>query len=287
MLASPAMRYAEYAPPVALASVVRCFWSLEGQAHDLGTAAQPILPDGRPEIILHLGDPFELIRVDGTVERQPRTIVAGQLTSPLLVRPIGTVAVVGIRLRADAMPALIPCAQHRLAGLPVDLGALSMRLARELSDAGIRAASAGLAVDAVSDCLRRHLDQSRLDPRVRAAVATIRRRNGDVSVDEIARLVGVSRRHLERRFQDAVGISPKRFARIARFQRALSTFEASTSRQRGAATAASCGYADQAHFIRDFNELAGCSPEAHLLRDALLARLFVRSGFQEPPRPRR
>jgi hypothetical protein len=132
------MRYAEYPPPAALANMVCCFWSLEGGAVDLGPGAQPILPDGRPEIILHLGDPFELIREDGGVERQPRTIVAGQLTSPVLVRPSGTIAIVGIRFRADAMPALIRCPQHRLAGTPVDLGALSTQLARELEGAAIR-----------------------------------------------------------------------------------------------------------------------------------------------------
>ena len=88
-------------------------------------------------------------------------------------------------------------------------------------------------------------------------------------------LTGMSRRHLERRFQEVVGLSPKRFARITRFQHALRIFEQGASGQRGAATAAACGYADQAHFIRDFGELAGCSPEAHLLRNAMLNRLFA------------
>ena len=275
MLRSPRMRYAEFSPSAALAHVVRCFWTLEGDALELAAAAQPILPDGRPEIIFHLGDPFELIYENGSVQQQPRTIFAGQLTAPLVVRPTGTVAILGIRFRADAMPAFTRVPQHRLAGLPIDLGDLSTPLAQELRNACARPGGPLARIGAVSNCLRRHLDERRLDRHVRAAVTLIRRRRGAGSVDDVARRIGVSRRHLERRFQEVVGISPKRFARIARFQQALRTLEACTSSQRGAATAAACGYADQAHFIRDFGELAGCSPEAHLVRDAVLARLFV------------
>ena len=81
-------------------------------------------------------------------------------------------------------------------------------------------------------------------------------------------------RHLERRFNDKVGVSPKRLARITRFQRALRLFERLDSPQRGTHTAAACGYADQAHFIRDFWEFAGCAPGAHLLRRAELNGFF-------------
>ena len=81
-------------------------------------------------------------------------------------------------------------------------------------------------------------------------------------MDDVATVAGVSRRHLERRFQDVVGLSPKRFARIARFQHALRTFERGAPERRGAATAAVCGYADQAHFNRDFAQFAGETPQS-------------------------
>jgi AraC-like DNA-binding protein len=72
-----------------------------------------------------------------------------------------------------------------------------------------------------------------------------------------------------------VGLSPKRFSRITRFQHALRIFEQGASGRRGAVTAAVCAHADQAHFIRDFSDLAGCSPEVRLLRNAMLSRLFA------------
>ena len=52
-----------------------------------------MLPDGRPELVVHLGDPFERIHEEGSVERQARVIFAGQITSRLILRPTGRVAV--------------------------------------------------------------------------------------------------------------------------------------------------------------------------------------------------
>jgi AraC-like DNA-binding protein len=272
------VEYAEYAPSPRLSNVVRCIWTLEGQVEDLATAAQPILPDGRSEIIIHLGDPFERMHGDGAGERQPQTIFAGQLRSSLVVRPTGRISVVGVRFRTDGAPALIRCPQHVLAGLTLDLDDLSRSLARQLRDVSAAQPNLSQAARAVDDCLQSHLDESRIDPHVRLAVVTIQRQRGAGSVDGIAALTGLSRRHLERRFRDVVGLSPKRFARITRFQRALRMFEQGAARRRGAAAAAACGYADQAHFIRDFGELAGCAPEAHLLRNAMLSSLFARTS---------
>jgi hypothetical protein len=75
-----------------------------------------------------------------------------------------------------------------------------------------------------------------------------------------------------------VGISPKRLARIIRFQRALRMLQRFAGG--GAATALACGYADQPHFIRDFTELAGCPPAAHLLRHAELSGFFTSSPYR-------
>lgn len=116
-------------------------------------------------------------------------------------------------------------------------------------------------------------DHRWFDARVEQAVNVIRRQRGRVNIDLLAERLGITRRHLERRFDLLVGISPKRLARTSRFQHALRILTGSM--MSGAAAAVECGYADQSHFIREFTELAGCSPSSHLLRRVRLSGLFT------------
>jgi AraC-like DNA-binding protein len=269
------LQYKEYAASPELGRFVHCLWTLEGHLQDLDAAAQPVLPDGRTELILHLGDPFERVDPSLATERQPAIIFAGQLTGPLTLRPTGRIAVVGVRFQPDGAAALLPAPQHALAGLTIDLGSLSAPLARAVGEIGESASSVAEATGALNDCLAQHVVSRRLDDHVGSAVREISRSRGLVSVDTLAHRSGITRRHLERRFRDLVGMSPKRLARITRFQHALRMFERMGSPQRGTRTATSCGYADQAHFIREFRELAGCSPETHLIRAAVLSGFFA------------
>jgi AraC-like DNA-binding protein len=272
------MIYREYTATPVLALIVECVWTLDGDAREMADA-QPVLPDGRPEIILHLGDPFERVHGNGERERQARVIFAGQLLRPLDLRATGRVAVVGIRLRPHGAAALLAEPQHRLVGHTLGLDVLSTSLARDLQQGRERESDTTRVVRMVQEILARRVDVSRSDRQVRAAVDQIRRAHGLVTVDALATHVNLTPRHLERRFNQNVGISPKRLARIARFQRALWVFEQLDSPQRGTQTAAECGYADQAHFIRDFSEFAGCAPGAHLLRRAELNGFFVRGAM--------
>lgn len=83
---------------------------------------------------------------------------------------------------------------------------------------------------------------------------------GRTRISVLAEKLGRSRKHLASGFSDAIGIGPKTLSRIVRFNRALGL-----SRQQTvdwADIAADCGYADQAHLVREFRDLAGETPTA-------------------------
>jgi AraC-like DNA-binding protein len=269
------VNYAEFAPRPALAGLIERLWTLVGEAGDLGGGDQPVLPDGRPELVLHFGTPFD--RVDAIVgpHRQPGVLLAGQLTGRLLLRPRGRIAVLGVRFHPFGAAALDLGALSAFSGLTPGVDEIAPPLARALSALRDRTGDPAAAVPLVQDVLARHADEARIDARVRQAVALIGRRRGLVTIDRLAADVSWTRRHLERRFLIDVGLTPKRLARIARFQRALRVLESATSPRRGSDTAAACGYADQAHFIRDFRDLAGCAPGDHLVRQAVLTGFFT------------
>lgn len=91
------------------------------------------------------------------------------------------------------------------------------------------------------------------------AVRTIECRKGMVEVGRLARECDLSLRQFERRFGERVGLAPKTFCRVVRFQHALSALRGGLSGNL-ANLAAEFGFANQSHFIRDFKSLCNYLP---------------------------
>jgi AraC-like DNA-binding protein len=87
--------------------------------------------------------------------------------------------------------------------------------------------------------------------------------NGSARVDKLAYHATLSLRQYQRRFIEDVGITPKLFARTARFQAALDIKRMSPQRS-WLGIAHELGYFDQMHMIRDFRILGGHPPAAVL-----------------------
>jgi AraC-like DNA-binding protein len=84
-------------------------------------------------------------------------------------------------------------------------------------------------------------------------------RKGTVRIDELAYHTSLSVRQYERRFAEEMGLTPKLFARIARFQMALDEKRTTPARS-WLSVAHEYGYFDQMHMIRDFQNLGGDAP---------------------------
>ncbi|HEY1493564.1 MAG TPA: helix-turn-helix domain-containing protein [Candidatus Solibacter sp.] len=246
------MRYQEFAPGEEASEFIECYWVLEGAEPG---SVQRVVPDGRPELILNLGTPFEALR-DGEWQSQPRCFLVGQITAPLLLRATAGSHIAGVRLRPAGAAQLLGIPAQELTGRTVPLDELGLKQLAEIRDAG--------GIERV--LLRR---RRREDPMVDEAVWLL---SGSLDVATVASRLGMSSRQLERRFKERVGISPKLFARIRRFQRVFPAIE--TDGVRWVDAAADCGYYDQAHLIRDFREFAG-EPPAALLAGDELARHFL------------
>lgn len=94
------------------------------------------------------------------------------------------------------------------------------------------------------------------------AAEIIRKSNGKVSMNELSRTAGISERNLQRYFNSYIGVSPKAFAQIARFNAVTKLIEDTT---------APCwqhileetGYFDAAHFAKDFKRITGKTPSEY------------------------
>jgi transcriptional regulator GlxA family with amidase domain len=82
---------------------------------------------------------------------------------------------------------------------------------------------------------------------------------GSIPIVDLARDSGLGFRQFERRFLQHIGLQPKLFSRIARFQSTLDA-KIGSPRRSWLDIAHSQGYHDQMHMIRDFHGLAGDAP---------------------------
>jgi AraC-like DNA-binding protein len=245
------VRYLEWHPPADLAPYVHRFWELEGA----GTAlAEPIFPDGRVEIVVHLAErPAPL----GGTTPQPDVLVAGQMTAALRLQPVPRVHAVGVRFTPAGARAWVAAPLHELTDRVHAVDDLSAVSAERLRAAVHDCRTPHQRIRRLQAVLRQTLRPSlRPSPAIEHAVRMTLDRGGRVTVDALAHACGLSPRQLERRYLDAIGLPPKTLARTVRFQRALRHL------QRGAAAAevaATCGFADQPHLAREFRRFAGAA----------------------------
>lgn len=233
------LRYEEHAPPAALASLMRCIWTLHGDGSP--AHVDRILPDGSFELVFHRGDVFTQ-----NGKPQPRTMLVGELKSAVLVAQSARIDVIGMRVR--------PGGFHALTGLDAAELAGSIHDARDV-----------FGEDELEPIIARLSNRwSETDARVDAAVAAIRRRHGRLRIGRLASALNVSERTLERLFRHHVGLSPKELARVARFQ-------AEVSGKDGA-------YFDDSHRNREFRELAGATPAVVFAGRTDLADAFLPAG---------
>ena len=247
------MIYREVAPPEWLADDVACFWSLRVDDAHGAAEVQRILPDGRAELIFNLAAPNRQFDPSGNTTVQPRALLIGQITTAAVIAPTGAVDLVGVRFRTAGQSSRTGVPAHELTDRYLDASLVSPRFALALEQIA-NTTEEPQRFAAIAEALALRAPRF-TDPRVRGAVRLIREQPTH-RVRSVAQAVGVSERQLERAFEAAVGVRPKLLARIERLQRVVKE-GASLG---WAAAAVAHGFADQAHFNRDFRAFAGISP---------------------------
>lgn len=279
------MHYAELRPPTALDPWIECVWTLRGS----GAGIDPVLPDGRTEIVLNFGDAFRrhgrhagtkgrrhegtctTAAGEGHFEIQAHALFVGPMAHAALLEPGPIVDVMGIRLRPAAAAALLRTPMRELEDHIPALDDVAPRLSRLLEHTGNATDRVATVLDLVG---RELLRAGRPDARITRVVRLIEGVRGDAAVDLAARAAAWSPRQLQRRFLEEVGLTPKTFSRVIRLQAAARA--ATHARDVGwARIAAACGFFDQAHLIREFRKVAGRTPATFFSGGSTLGGLFT------------
>lgn len=269
------LRYTEQKPTPALAQHLECLWfASETDTAPAKGALERVLPDGCLEWIFHLGAPFQRSTPAGEWERQPRSFVVGELTRFLLLRPTGHVLVMGVRFRPGGAYRFLPFSLSDFTDCTVSTGDVWGSMGNHLEEAVLEARNNMQRQQLVEEFLLRQLVATNSRPRFEAAVKAIIRSRGQTRINEVAAGIGWTSRQLEREFRVGVGISPKAFARIMRFQNLLRLVGEGVLRE-WTSLALEGGYADQPHMVREFREFAGHTPAERGLAEGEFGSHFV------------
>lgn len=194
-------------------------------------------------------------------------VVAGVGRTPVSTRHSGEQVALEIRMSALAARSLLGASSGELSDRVVDAGELWGRAGNEVLERARQLQTWPERFALVEDVLLRrqrdHAGTVDADPSLAAAHGLLVDREGDLSMQELLDITGWGRRRLADRFREQVGMTPKALARLARFRHAERLLR-SPGHRSIASVALTCGYYDQAHLNRDFRELAGCTPTAHL-----------------------
>jgi AraC-like DNA-binding protein len=236
--------------------VVDHIWLFDGTMTCL---RERTFPNGLLEIIVHLGPRYSVV---GDVDTWvcPTACVSGlQLRHLVVEAPPDRTRILGIRLTPAGAYGLLARPLHDLAGLTVDLQDVAGAAAAELVSACGEALTGERCIQAAIDWIEARLLLGRgADPAIRWMVGEIARHDGAVTIAQLRQDVGWSKTRLTSSFVEQVGVSPKHYARIMRFRRALGLIHA--GRLAFADVAADAGYYDQPHLNAEFKELSGFTP---------------------------
>ncbi|MFD0716377.1 helix-turn-helix domain-containing protein [Paenibacillus sp. GCM10027626] len=251
-------------PRLALKECIKDIWVFESNGGLAEDEMQIIAPNGSVKLILYYEGHVAAVRTGGHSFLMPRhrLFVAGVSDCPTIAdfnrgKPFGCIS---IELNPAAAYRLLAVPQHELRNVIVPFGELIGTLAASMLEERMYLASspAHKAV-LLQEYLTGALTRTERDTTFEHGAAAIMNAHGLISMAALSHETGRSDRWLRAKFAERLGISPKTFASIVRFQ---SSFQALLRDKRGFLQSRHFNdrYYDQAHFIKEFKRFIGHSP---------------------------
>lgn len=245
-----------------LAPYIKSYWMLSGCVQRDQVYHQRIVPNGFIELIFYYHDIPEYIR--GTSSIKSKAVISGQQDEYYDIAVHGNMELFSVIFNPHAARLFfgIPAIELYNRSIPAEY--IFKNGVDQILDKLHHSVNVEEKVQIVEDFLLKQIIRNREFQinRITDSVGEINIAKGIKNIETLASRACLSRKQFERTFSDFVGIAPKKFLRVIRFQHAIyrqqiKSIESLTQ------LAHECGYYDQSHMINDFKRLTGLTPNQY------------------------
>lgn len=261
------MSYYNYRPALPLAAFVNQFWLYEG--NDQGHLMERVLPTGTAELVVNLqSDQFQVYDPHNhEISQSYRgSLAVGPHSEYFVIDTASQAAVMGVAFKPGGAFPFFKLPAYELRDQHVALEDLWGNAAREVRESLMAAPTPAAKFAAIEKMLLRQLVRPlELRPVVNYALGEFKNSPAIATVSNMAEQSGYSSKRFIQLFNEEVGLTPKLYWRVQRFQAILRRLYRGQE-VNWSDLSASLGYFDQAHFNHDFLAFSGLNPAAYLSR---------------------
>src|SRR5262249_9591433 len=257
------MLFRHYIPQKPLSNFIEMLWYYDGYAQP--HAKERLMPTGTTELVINLRE--DQIRVydrhDTKIGHAFRgAVVCGPHSEFFVIDTDEQASVIGVHFKPGGIFPFVKLPADELQNQHVGLDDLwGPTIADDVRDQLHQAATPESKFRVLEEALLMQMVQPAPHPAVAYALRYFQDIPHLARMSVVTEKIGFSQRTFIHRFSETVGLTPKAFCRVRRFQRVLKLIHDAREVD-WIDLSLSCGYFDQAHFIHDFRAFAGINPTA-------------------------
>lgn len=264
-----------FLPSDDLAGIVKYYWFVDSTADIDSIPQNTISPSGYPELIFNFGF-TPTVNTQKTISNNtPLCFVAGQISQPIVLGVTNSLNCLCVKLQPFALPQLFGYSSHKFTDSVTDLSDLDNQQAGNIHDELSEAKNNLQRFIIIETFLRLKLKKYKKSClSIPDMVNEIIKMDGLLTYNDLTKKMSFSSSTFQRKFKNQVGMSPKYFIRIIRFNYVfyLLKHNLGLSLQD---IVYRCGYYDLSHLINEFHEFSGNSPYKYFKTNHIINDLFA------------
>jgi AraC-like DNA-binding protein len=253
-------------PADILSKYIKNYFIVETDNSEDYLPKERVYPCGYATMVFHYGSPSKFRKKNSSKYIEPNLVICGQQTNYYDLSLSGKTGMILIVFRPHGLKSFFIFPITELLNENLSLQDLANNEADELEDKLFNSPNNKQRIIHLENFLIKRLIHSNEFKRVEHAIKIIENSRGQIKAQDIAHEVCLGIKQFERTFSKYVGINPKKYSSIVRFQNVLQ-MKRKHKNSSMFQLAFDNGYYDQSHFIHDFKSLTELTPRAFFIKD--------------------